>query len=430
MQLDLNDETNRKELEKHIDMNNYLLYLAIEFLSGNSDAIWANSEVWFYDTSKGEEESIYADGRARFLLYDMDMIYYSENTTLYVTCYFDRFKECFLDTDSLFKNVMSSKYYRNKFITLICDLINTSFKDENVIKIIDEEFAKIQKEMEIEYRGKTAKQMINEEFLKVYPMEPVEKYEEDFYEYVLNNVNNMKQVAINRDNEMLEEIETRYNLKEKYKLSITCEEGIKAYWNNMEVYGEETYSNEYYKNVNFAINFEEYPGYTFDHWLVNGKEIYEEKLEIEDELIENGEINILLCAKRNDNVKLIISEISAKDDSDWIKLTNIDENSIGIGDYYISDDINSIKKYRLPNITLKSNDSIIINGNKNYYAIGDYICNFNLSKGETLYLYNNIEEKIVDELKVPKMSKIETYGRYKNSNTMMYFNNTENQRKK
>ena len=322
------------------------------------------------------------------------------------------------------------KYYRNKFITLICDLINTSFKDENVIKIIDEEFAKIQKEMEIEYRGKTAKQMINEEFLKVYPMEPVEKYEEDFYEYVLNNVNNMKQVAINRDNEMLEEIETRYNLKEKYKLSITCEEGIKAYWNNMEVYGEETYSNEYYKNVNFAINFEEYPGYTFDHWLVNGKEIYEEKLEIEDELIENGEINILLCAKRNDNVKLIISEISAKDDSDWIKLTNIDENSIGIGDYYISDDINSIKKYRLPNITLKSNESIIINGNKNYFAIGDYICTFNLSKGETLYLYNNIEEKIIDELKVPKMSKIETYGRYKNSNTMMYFNNTENQRKK
>ena len=41
---------------------------------------------------------------------------------------------------------------------------------------------------------------------------------------------------------------------------------------------------------------------------------------------------------------------------------------------------------------------LIINGNKNYYSIGDYISNFNLRKNESLYLYNNFTNMLKDSI--------------------------------
>ena len=85
-------------------------------------------------------------------------------------------------------------------------------------------------------------------------------------------------------------------------------------------------------------------------------------------------------------------------------------------------------KYQLPEIYLNKNESIIINGEENYYSIGDYICNFKLKENEKVYLSK--DNKIVDIINVPRMSEIETYGRYNNSNTYKFFMNIDNSRKK
>ena len=38
---------------------------------------------------------------------------------------------------------MKSKYYRDKFISRVNELLNTSFKTEEIIKVCDEEWAKV-----------------------------------------------------------------------------------------------------------------------------------------------------------------------------------------------------------------------------------------------------------------------------------------------
>ena len=53
--------------------------------------------------------------------------------------------------------------------------------------------------------------------------------------------------------------------------------------------------------------------------------------------------------------------------------------------------------------------------------------NFNLSRRETLSLFYN--DKIIDKLFIPRMSSIETYGRYLDSNTYKFFVNKNNERK-
>ena len=397
---DINNEEIRNKLEEKIDIDDYLLYMAIELIANNEDWPYTNSEIWYYDNTKGKEQSEYSDGKVRCLLYDMDMAYYSKN--LFDENY-NKLKNV-ISENTFFSYLMNSKYYRDKFITLINDLLNTSFKDENLIKIIDEEYLKIEKENKLQK-------------------------DKEEYNYWINSVTQMKKNALYRNQKIINSIEEIWKLNEKYNYSIVCGDGIKAYWNNMEVFGGENYSNEYYKGVKFIINYEEYPGYKFDYWLVNEKKIYDNELEINDELIENNQINIELITKKDNSTSLIISEISAKNDSDWIKLVNVGDNDVILQDYCISDNINKLKKYQLPNLILKPNESIIFNGNKNYFSIGDFICNFNLSKGETVYLFDNNDEQIKDKLLVPRMSSIETYGRYLNSNTFMFFNNIDNKRK-
>ena len=392
----LDKEENREVLEQKVDIDNYLLYMAIEFIANNTDWPGNNTGMWYYN-GKSTSDKKYTDGRIRFFLYDLDNVYILATDK-------DRFIEL-MGKETSFSLLMKNKKYQDKFITIISDLINTSFSDSNLTKIIDEELGKIMKE---------SSDFVGDEYVKT----------------LLEKNNNMKNIAIERNKVILQDIIEEFNLKEKYQLSLKVNNGIKAYWNNMEIFGdstENTYNNSYFKGVDIEFNYELSPGYDFDYWLVNGNKVYDDTLVINDKLIKNGKIEVELVSKRNNKETIVISEINAKDDSDWIKLVNVSDKSINLNSYYLSDDNKKTKKYQLPNATLKPNETIIINGNKNYYAIGEYICNFNLHSGETLVLYNN--GNIIDKLTIPRMSNNETYGRYLNSNNYKFYNNENNARK-
>jgi len=403
-QQNLNNIETIKKLEENVDIDNMILYYSLELLMNNLDWLQSNYDVWKY-TGKYDPNNKYTDGKIRFILYDVDATFYSP----------DKFKKDKFQlmtsenpdfyNDTVFFLMLNYKEYRDKFITVMTDLLNTSFKSENVYKIVDEEYSKIELE--------------NKRYLSVKENQRLEK-----------GVKEIKEGIDYMNSSMPKNISKYFGLSEKYHLSLNTTEGIKVYWNNMEFFENSKYENDYYKGVDIKFNYELYPGYEFKYWLVNGNKIYDKELLINDSLILDNRIDIKLVSIKNDKQKLIISEINAKDDSDWIKLTNISNKNLKLNRYYISDNIDKPLKYNLPDFSLGPNESIIINGNKNYYSLGDYICNFNLSSGEILYLYDFETEEIVDKIPVLRMSDIETYGRYQNSNTLMFFNNINNIRKK
>ena len=400
---DLNKKENRTILEKNVDMDNYLLYYAINILTNNTDWPQNNFEMWKYN-GEYDINNKYTDGRYRFLIYDPDLIYYSSKNVIYFEgCDKDTFvslmESLYRGYDSTFYNVMKSTYYRNKFINIVLDLLNTTFKEENILRIIDEEVNKI----------------IAEE------INSVMNYGDFMYRIQI-----IKEEVSSRDDLLIKYMEKYFDLDKKYKFNIKNTEGLNIKWNNTTLYQNEQYSNEYYYNTYIKLKAESYPGYDFEYFIINGEKYYEEEILIDDSLVKNKEINIEVVSKRN-NQKLIISEISAKSDSDWIKITNISSKKVNLSNYYISDNLSNLKKYNLPNLYLNPGESIIINGKDNYYSIGDYICNFNLSEYEFLYLIN--KNDIVDKLYIPKMSSYETYGRYDNSNEYKFFYNYNNERK-
>lgn len=402
---DLNIETNRKRLEEKIDMDNFLLYYAIEILMNNTDWPQNNYRIWRY-TGGYDGKNDYTDGRYRMLLYDTDLIYVTNEHRIEVfgKDVFQSIMESLHSAkNSVFPKVLNSTYYREKFLIIIQDLLNTSFAEENILLIVEEEFNKI-----------------SEQTLRNNGVE--------IHERLATNVERMKEKIKQRDEMLLNLFKEYFELEAKYRLVLNNTEGVSISWNNMRIYENEFYENTYFYGTSFILNQEAYPGYKFDYWVVNGEKIYTEQLNITMEMIQDEICNVSVSASNLENV-LVIEEVSAKNDSDWIKVYNAGKSNIDLSGYYLSDSKNNLYKYQLPNISLKSKESLVINGNKNYYAIGDYICNFNLNNMETLYLTNKEQNIIIDEMDIPRMDKYETYGRFDHSNKMVFYNNKQGQRK-
>lgn len=151
----INNKNGDRDVEKYIDMGDFLRYYAIQILWNNTDWPMNNYEAW--RTAKTiNEDNPYEDGRLRFLIYDTDLIYYSEKNRLHFeNADGDLFKNLMENKDrafsSSFRNVMKSDFYRNEFINILEEYMNGAFKTENVLRIINEEAEKIEHQMELFY---------------------------------------------------------------------------------------------------------------------------------------------------------------------------------------------------------------------------------------------------------------------------------------
>ncbi|MBQ3352661.1 CotH kinase family protein [Candidatus Saccharibacteria bacterium] len=152
---DLDVEENREMLELMVDMDDYLMYYALNLLWNNVDWPQNNYEIWKY-SGKEVSDNKYSDGRWRFLSYDLDLIYArGENSNFFSGVISDQFEaimeDKYLGEDSTFPRVMESTYYRNKFIQIMQELMNGPFVTENVLSVIDEEANKIAPAMRLYY---------------------------------------------------------------------------------------------------------------------------------------------------------------------------------------------------------------------------------------------------------------------------------------
>lgn len=146
---DLNDEKARKKLENKVDMDDYLKYFAIEILWNNTDWPMNSFEAWRYTGNK-ERKNKYSDGRWRFLIYDTDLIYYPESGPIFFEGVAGDQLEALMESkyrgeNSTFRPVMHSKYYREKFVGILEELMEGAFRTDNVLAIIDEERERIAK---------------------------------------------------------------------------------------------------------------------------------------------------------------------------------------------------------------------------------------------------------------------------------------------
>ena len=198
-------------------------------------------------------------------------------------------------SSSYLPHVLQSIYYRDKFLTIVSDLFNTSYSTNSVLDLVDKEYEKIRPET-------------------------VTRYGKD---YAINSdmyIELMKLAISERKSEMNADIQNFLGLDKVYRIEIQNAEGLNILWNQMALYSEERYENEYYCGTSFQVEALPYPGYAFDYWLVNGQRVDGGTLNISETLSQNYSIKIKAISRRIDEGQLVISEVSSKGANDWVKL--------------------------------------------------------------------------------------------------------------
>jgi len=266
---DLNDPVRQEKLETSVDMDGMLQHYAVNLIMNNIDWPFHNFLSW---KCANTGFSAYGDDKIRFFLYDLDAVY-QDNTNSYngVENIFDYLmQEPVEDMTDTLSILMKSDKYRTQFVNLVCDLTNSVFHEDNVLRIIDEENQKLSHSMELFYTDKQRERQ-------------------------KAAVDVMKERAQKSCAEVRERLERYLNASGEYLLKLEAPENAKISFSQITVEPQETYQGSYYHNYPLTLVAEPKKGYTFSCWVVNGKEIYEPQLLLDDSFQdEKLEIQLLI----------------------------------------------------------------------------------------------------------------------------------------
>ena len=404
---DLTEEKNRKALEAAVDMDNYLLYYAINIMDNNLDWPRNNVEAWRF-TGEYDPDHPNTDGRLRFTLYDADKIY-NTNETIIDTFGTDTFvsmmENILRGYESRFRDVMQAESYRSRMITILCDLMNTSFRTDNVLTLMKEDYAQ------------------NEDVFRAY-------YTSDFMDRISSDAASAPEQAEKRNAEVHADLEQYFGLSDQYDAKVSSSDGVCITWNNMYVGPGDEYECTYYTGVPVTYTASLSPGWRFDHWEINGKEVSADQdtesicLTIDGSKLKDGACNVRAVASPEEGELLIIAEVSAEGQDDWFRLYNAGTTKVRLGRYCVSDEAENLQKFRLPSETLMPGESCLITESIESTKDSLCSCGFGLRKGETLYLTPDSETQLTpDSMRIPYMSSNCSYGRKDNGALFRWFDN-------
>lgn len=404
---DLSVSSNRSLLERSLDIDSYLKYYAVSIITNNRDVFLRNFKAFRYT---GEEGTLLKSNVLYVLPYDFDDSFNNGRKVAGTNDINDSIDLIFGQEGfgTNFRILMKQDYYRNKFMNMLVNLLDTTLSEDNILKNIDNEYSKIDKSYSL-----------------LYSLEAKNN--------IISNIDYVKNQVKTRNKNIIKRVTDYLNINNSYNISISTDDGSYVKLGDILIEANSSYSTKYYGDFTL-FKFDAYKGYELDSITINDYTLplvnSAKEFEINKNYLEyyKNDIKIQLHSKKSEET-IIIDEISASGDSDWYKLTNVSSNDINLSNYYLSDTSNNFFKYKLPDVVLKSGKSIVINGSKNYYAIRDYISNFSLNSKETLYLYDSNKLNVIDKLDVPKMGDNESYGRYKLTNEYRFFKNYSNIRK-
>lgn len=140
---DVSDPAVYEQVGTMMDIENYILYQAIEIFSRNTDWPQNNCDWWRCRTDSYQPDAPYGhDGRWRWMLYDLDFGFgiwdntADHNTLEHAACITGR--GCQSGVTQIFGTLLMNDTFRTSMINQIADLMNTVFHVDTVVAKIDE----------------------------------------------------------------------------------------------------------------------------------------------------------------------------------------------------------------------------------------------------------------------------------------------------
>lgn len=152
-QNDMANDEHLAHIEKIMDIDNYLHYVAYQIYYTNTDSFSNNMRVWRKNSDYVENAPKGHDGRWRWILFDLDwgMGFWIHNSLNYTDDFvnFNMIEHVLKDERrmSLFRNLMENDKTRDKFIYIMTSLLQNEFSTSNVQTKIAELAAQVEREI-------------------------------------------------------------------------------------------------------------------------------------------------------------------------------------------------------------------------------------------------------------------------------------------
>ena len=438
---DLNDEDARAALEERVDIDDLLLYYAIEMLADNRDWPQNNFEAWRYTgggvtgTEDSEdsatvgispEDNVYADGRLRFLLYDVDYVYMGSHQGNYfgTDAFLNALHGIGSGNASIFADLMKVKEYRHRFVQIACDLLETTFATDHVLAVYDEEYdgylAQVQA---LDLRNE--EQLAAMEEVSAERRQAIKSREKEFRDlletYLVNwrNGRSLLEMLAHPNAKIVDAMSRIAHVSgDPYPYTLSTSGGVSLHWGARSMAGDEQASGTYFEGITSRATASPYPGWEFAGWFyrVDGNaaagsgapadgfvpvsadtsSLSDDGLTIdmdalraelaEDGLYKSSQVLEVCAAGRQLDGELVIAEASSKDGKDWLRLTNAGSTPVDLLGYQILNERAGVSN-NLPDVTLDSGESLLLCSRKSMIAhVGDVLVNFSLREGDKLVL--------------------------------------------
>ena len=267
---DLTDEAIYAELCKVLDVENYMMYCAINTYIDNNDWPHNNNRSYRYFAAEGEEYSdeMPFDGKWRYMMHDSDYssgIYGLSHTTNTVRKILNK------DVSPMLLALMKRDDCMEFFIKYMLDLLNGAFAEENFVATLNKMHAT--RVIEMDNYLSTSKYAPNMSMSTV-----------------TSGVKSLKEFAANRPAAMIRNLRSAFSTgPDTYDITIMNENEYGISINTYTTYKNEftgTYISDYSTTIKAEIPADK----QFSHWIVNGVNVSDEVLEIN----ETSEISLIL----------------------------------------------------------------------------------------------------------------------------------------
>lgn len=355
---DMADDENWNYVCNVIDIQDFALYMAIEYYIGNID--WPHNNVKVYRYKAAQDEDYYEgtvfDGKYRYLLFDTDygmglkfLGWYGYDETVRRL---ESLCEGYHDT-SMFRHLLPREEFRLLFINSMLHLLNGGFSFVSVSAVLDEYNAKRYQELK-------------------YMMEETDLLKNSIWESDDNNMENVEEelseiltFAEKRLITVIEEMQEKWNCGGGIALSVSSAMEGNIFVGGLEVEGLD-YDCFCLENVPVEIMFKGAPGITVVGYYINSIFMEGEKIEFMpgEWAEEGGHISVEPVFETELVESLVISAYHIRGGEDYVVLENNGRLPLLLSDYALTDSEEDWSKGRLPDVELDPGEEYVVYGEK------------------------------------------------------------------
>ena len=391
---DLTKEENWQKLNEFMDVDNFIKYTAIQHYVSNDDCLTNNYRVYRYYAPDGEyKEGTVFDGRYRVLMFDMDHALGLIPQWTYVEP--EKFTltagriDGDVEAEKLFAGIMKRDDCRQIYIQYYLSLMNYYYSEGHVKAALDEMHGS--RASELTYMVENTDLLLNN-----FNVPDVTGMD-----YIAHQLFMIERFTQLRPEYAKQDLTGAFGDMTSYTLQLDNPEAASVTVDYATM-TETEFSGCYFAEIPVEISVCPRLGYELEYWLVNGEQVTAEILTINGEAVQDGQVNITCVCGPVENGELCISGVKSKE-GDYIKITNIGQESKNLGDYCLTDN-SSDRKSTLPASIIQPGETITVycKGYSEVEALGQPVTNFNIKAGETVALYLN-DGTLVDSVTVPQL---------------------------